>query len=64
MYIIGFLDSYSETCFRSDDVQEVYEEARKLSEEDYETSYGVWGNEGDDLVAIAHNGEIFLKVKE
>jgi hypothetical protein len=62
MYILGDLDSYySENDFRSDDIQEVYEKALEMSQEAEENSFGIWTNEGDDLVAIAHNGELFLK---
>lgn len=64
MYILGELDStYNENDFRSDDIQEVYAEAIQRSEDDYENSFGIWTDEGDSLVAIAHNGEIFLKAK-
>jgi hypothetical protein len=63
MYILGPLDSYSETEDRSDDIQELYDKARELSEEDYESTFGIWTDEGDNLVAIAHAGELFLKAK-
>lgn len=64
MYILGELDStYNENDFRSDDIQEVYAEAKRLSEESYEATFGIWTDEGDTLLAIAHEGDLFLKVK-
>ena len=61
MYILGLLDSHNDENSRSNDIQEVYAEAKRLSEENYESTYGIWANEGDDLLAIAHEGQLFLR---
>jgi hypothetical protein len=64
MYLLGDLEAYSsQDDIRSDDIQALYEQAKQMSEEAPENSFGIWANEGDDLIAIAHNGEIFLKAK-
>jgi hypothetical protein len=62
MYILALLETYS-GGLESDDIQMLYEEAVRLSTNDTEAVFGIWTGDGEDLVAIIHNGEIFLKAK-
>lgn len=64
-YILGDLTTYhSETDFKSKDLQAVYGEGMKRTMEDDESILGVWNNDGDNLVAVIHQGEIFIKVAQ
>jgi formylmethanofuran dehydrogenase subunit D len=64
MYLLGNLIQIdNEKDIRSDDIQWLYEKAVEMSEVSDEDCFGIWANEGDDLVAIAHAGELFLKAK-
>lgn len=61
MYIVGDFNDYSPDDFRSNDIQEAYTEARRQSEVNYETVIGIWTDEGDKLLAMAHAGTLYLQ---
>lgn len=61
MYQIGELTNCSEGDFHCDDIQEAYTTALAMSEDANENAFGIWTDEGDTLLAIAHNGDLFLK---
>lgn len=62
MYILALLETYS-GGLESSDIQSLYEEGVRLSNQDPEAVFGIWTGDGEDLVAIVHNGEIFAKLK-
>jgi hypothetical protein len=64
-YILGDLNTYhNEEDFKHKDIQTIYAEGLKRTMEDDELVLGVWSDNGDNLVAVIHQGEIFIKVAQ
>lgn len=47
-----------------DDEQMAFDQTVIMSHDLPEYAFGVWTNDGDELIAIAHAGELFVKVDE